>query len=180
MTMQSRSRRAGITIVVVAALFFPVPLSRATALAASPQFIVGQREDLPHLRGIYEATQRGSGIFHVKFDQAGAMLSAEWRTPDGEVYGRGLYLWEPQSLAFIGRTVLRTPCGGAEGKVALRWVDVVVKEEIHVMDASEVVSKWTKPLGIDCATGELQFFQWAEAAWNVSSPVPDGAPAVRR
>jgi hypothetical protein len=98
--------------------------------------------------------------------------------PDGEIYGRGVYVWQPVSRAFIGRTVLRTPCGGAEGTSHLRWVDVVVKEEIYVTDPSEVVSRWMKPLGVDCTTGELQFFHWAEAAWSVSESLPDATASV--
>jgi hypothetical protein len=173
-----RLRHATPTIALLAALFLPARFSRANEL---PQASVAapQAEEVPRLAGIYEATAGGPTASQVRFSQSEMWLSAQWLSPDGNVYGRGTYVWRSASHAFVGRTVLHLPCGTPESVLAVRWVNVVVKEEIHVIDRAEILSKWTKPLGIDCATGELQFFEWTDASWRTSSALEERAAAAR-
>jgi hypothetical protein len=131
---------------------------------------------LPSLHNVYAIETGAARGFHVAFTQLSDVLSARWIGPDGIAYARGKYVWEPSSGSFNGLTVLRTSCTGGDDPFEVKTIDVVVREQIYAIGPSELRIRWTKPLSIDCVTGEVRFFKWSEAHWRVPVLASGSAP----
>jgi hypothetical protein len=103
----------------------------------------------------------------VSFQQNADVLTSVWMTAQGETYGRGTYLWDPDIRAFTGTSSTVYQCLSAEGAVASTF-KYQVKEQLYVVNAHELRDRWTKPLDVDCAVGLVDKFRWYERAWVAS------------
>ena len=154
------------------------------SLSQMPAMAVQQRAEapakpsaaapLPRVGHFYVVPAAGSsaGPAWVVFAQREDELLAEWHSADRTLYGRGKYLWDSATASFNGRTVLRSSCLDRDDGFAVRDVLVVVREQISIASASELRIRWTKPTSVNCATGEVEYFQWSEAQWMQSKVPP--------
>jgi hypothetical protein len=103
----------------------------------------------------------------VSFQQKVDLLTAVWMTAQGDTYGRGTYLWDPEIKAFTGNSSTVYQCLSAEGDVASSF-QYQVREQLYVVNAHELRDRWTKPLDVDCAVGLVEKFRWYERQWVAS------------
>jgi hypothetical protein len=103
----------------------------------------------------------------VSFQQKADLLTAVWMTAQGDTYGRGTYLWDPEIKAFTGNSSTVYQCLSAEGDVASSF-QYQVREQLYVVNAHELRDRWTKPLDVDCAVGLVEKFRWYERQWVAS------------
>lgn len=174
-TQDMRSCLQRITLLFAALLLCAV--SPAVAQEGPRQISeIGTISEWPKLADFYSAQAGRSRGARVRFTQRDDRVSAQWLAPDGTPYGRGRYVWDPSTASFKGFTVLRTFCADENDQTRIKRVDIVVREELHTTDTAELRVRWTRPLGVNCATGEILYFKWADDVWSA----PEGPPVIAR
>jgi hypothetical protein len=127
---------------------------RATAANASSA--------IPKVAGFYTLpSENGEGL-RVSFVQKVDVLTAIWMNPQGEVYGRGKYRWDPVTGSFKGTSTTKHLCLDDQGQPS---ATVLVREELYVMNDRELRDRWTKPLDVDCSSGLMEVFKWVDQTW---------------
>jgi hypothetical protein len=124
----------------------------------------------PLLAKVYEADPASPATrgHRVEFTQTGTRLVAVWKSHDG-AYARSLLEWDADRQAFRGTTVTKSQCftDDSAPRPLRRFVDVVVREEIHLVSERVIRDRWTRPLKFDCANGALEIFRWEASLWSV-------------
>lgn len=113
-------------------------------------------DGVPTLAKVYAASN-GSA---VSFEQKGAEVDATFLTPQGAIYGRTAFKWDPARSIFAGAGAVQTACAGTDGKPLV----VEIEEELHPVDARTIRNRWTRPV-MNCLTKQVQDYKWDETLW---------------
>jgi len=143
-------------------------VTHAPAAAAAPAV-----EGIPQVAPFYTLPLGEVAGPRVSFQQHGDVLTSVWMTPQGEIYGRGDYLWDASIKAFTGESSTIYQCLADDGKVASTF-QYQVKEQLYIVSPREMRDRWTKPLDVDCSVGLVEKYRWYERAWITSDK--DGKP----
>jgi hypothetical protein len=119
---------------------------------------------IPKVAGFYALPSDNAAGLRVSFAQKVDVLTAVWMRPDGQVYGRGTYRWDPVTRAFKGTSTTRHWCLAEEGQEGAS-ATVLVREELYVVNERELRDRWTKPLAVDCVAGLMEVFKWVDQTW---------------
>jgi hypothetical protein len=119
---------------------------------------------IPRVAGFYTLVGDNGEDLRVSFVQKTNVLTATWTQPNGQVYGRGTYRWDPVTGSFKGTSTTRYECLRDEGPQS-GSATIVVREELYVVNDHELRDRWTKPLAVDCAVGLMEIFKWVDYKW---------------
>ena len=119
---------------------------------------------IPRVAGFYTLAGDNGEDLRVSFVQKTNVLTATWTQPNGQVYGRGTYRWDPVTGSFKGTSTTRYECLRDEGPQS-GSATIVVREELYVVNDYELRDRWTKPLAVDCAVGLMEIFKWVDHKW---------------
>ena len=134
----------------------------ALLAAAEGAGIANAVSAIPRVAGFYALPDDNGQGLRVSFVQKADVLTAIWMNPQGQIYGRGTYRWDPATGSFKGRTTSRHVCLEEEGQPS---ATVLVREELYVVNDRELRDRWTKPLAVDCSVGLMEVFKWVDQTW---------------
>jgi hypothetical protein len=136
---------------------------------------------IPKVAGFYTLPSENGAGLRVSFVQKVDVLTAIWMNPQGEVYGRGRYRWDPVTGSFKGTSTTKHLCLDDQGQPS---ATVLVREELYVMNDRELRDRWTKPLDVDCSSGLMEVFKWVDQTWLATDkdwkplPSPQESPEI--
>jgi len=138
--------------------------SLALLAAAEGAAVANAISAIPRVEGFYTLpVENGAGL-RVSFVQKADALTSVWMLPNGQIYGRGTYRWDPVTGSFKGTSTTRHVCLGDEGQPTAS-ATILVREELYVTSDHELRDRWTKPLNVDCSVGLMEVFKWVDQTW---------------
>jgi hypothetical protein len=138
---------------------------------------------IPRVAAFYTFPDENGPGLRVSFTQKADVLTSIWMRPNGEIYGRGTYQWDPATGSFKGKSTTRHECFGDDGQQS-GSATVLVREEIFVVSDHELRDRWTKPLSVDCSAGLMEVFKWVDLTWLATDkdwkplPTRQGSPEI--
>lgn len=136
----------------------------ASLAAAEGASVANAVSAIPRVAGFYTLPSEGGAGLRVSFVQKTNVLTAIWMQPNGQIYGRGTYRWDPVTGSFKGTSTTIHECVGDEGQQSAS-ATVLVREELYVVNDRELRDRWTKPLSVDCSAGLMEVFKWTDQMW---------------